>query len=67
MSKYAQHFRENQEDILLFLTTFTRICKQMEFAEETWSLRFLSLLSGNTREVVSRLSDDDFKDFEKVK
>ena len=51
----------------LFLTSFTRICKQMDFAEETWSLHLLSLLSGNAREVVSRLLDDDFQDFEKVK
>ena len=67
MSRYMQPFKENSEDVLLFLTTFKRICVQMQFPEETYSVRLLSLLSGTAREVVTRLCDDDFKDFEKVK
>ena len=66
MRSYSQPYKDG-ENILLFLNTFVRICEQMKFEENTYSVRIMSLLSGSAREVVGRLSNDDFKDFSKVK
>lgn len=66
MSKYLQPFRDDG-DMSLYLTNFERICAQLGFGKETWPIRLTSVLSPGANEVVARLSEEDSKEYDKVR
>ncbi|XP_071057611.1 uncharacterized protein [Onthophagus taurus] len=66
MNKYLQPFKDNG-DMSLFLINFERVCIQLNCGKETWPLRLTSVLSPAANEVVARLSEEDAKDYDKVR
>ncbi|CAN7978502.1 unnamed protein product [Ixodes persulcatus] len=66
MSKLMQPFKVT-EDIGLFLVNFERTCEKMNFAQDSWPQRLLTLLPCEAADVVARLSREDADDYVKVK
>ncbi|CAN8023243.1 unnamed protein product [Ixodes persulcatus] len=66
MSKLMQPSKVT-EDIGLFFVNFERTCEKINFAQDSWSQRLLTLLPCEAADVVARLSRQDADDYAKVK
>lgn len=66
MGKNLQPFKDDG-DMGLYLKNFERVCTQLEYGRETWSMRLTSVLSPAASEVIARLSEEDVKDYDKVR
>uniref|UniRef100_G3MTR4 SCAN box domain-containing protein n=1 Tax=Amblyomma maculatum TaxID=34609 RepID=G3MTR4_AMBMU len=66
MKDLLQPFRVG-EDIALFLVNFERTCEKVGFERDEWPQKLLTVLPCEASVVVARLSNDEAKDYDKVK
>ncbi|XP_078600405.1 uncharacterized protein LOC144875346 [Branchiostoma floridae x Branchiostoma japonicum] len=60
-------FEDGKDDLDAFLQRFERFATSNGWKETTWASTLSALLNGTALKVYSRLSDDDARDYEKVK
>lgn len=60
-------FFDDKEDLECFIRTFERVAEVQKWEEEELAPRLAALLKGRAREVYSLMSDEDSKDFDKLK
>ncbi|XP_064474611.1 uncharacterized protein LOC135388765 isoform X1 [Ornithodoros turicata] len=66
MTNFMQPYKLG-EDIGMYLVNFERTCERQHFVKSSWPQRLLTLLPGETADVLARMPKDESEDYDKVK